>query len=42
MFGSKAPTRLSVGVGGVDEGSIESTEQDQSYCNSPDEIGEGV
>ncbi len=41
MFGSKAPTWLPVGVG-VDEGSIESTEQDQSYCGSPVEIGAGV
>ena len=42
MFSSKELTQLPVGVGGIDEGSIESTEQDQSYCGSPVEIGEGV
>ena len=42
IFGSKASTRLPVGVGGIDERSLESAEQDGFFGGSPVEIGVAV
>ena len=42
MFDSQAATQLPVGVGGVDEGSLEAAEHDGSIGGSPVEIGAAI